>query len=136
MIQQAKELLKNKNLTSVLITPGETKMSNSTGIKHLLSWYNENPNVFRGGSTADTVVGLAAASILVFGGIKEVYGEVMSQSAVQLLENQGVSFSYGKVVESIMNRNGTDICPMEKICRDESSLEQAFNALRLKICGI
>ena len=135
MIQQAKKILKDEKLTCVLLNDGETKTANTMGIKHLIDWYLENSKIFSCGVIADTTVGLAVSSILVFGGIKEVYGEIMSQSAADLLEKHGINFSYGKLVKNIMNREGNAICPMEKICLGTADPEKSFNALRSKIYG-
>ena len=135
MITQAKKLLKTEGLTCVLINARETKTFSAPGIKHLIDWHTENPNVFRDAVIADTVIGLAAASILVFGGIKAVYGEIMSISAAELLQSHGVMFSYGKFVKNIMNRAKTDICPMERICLGLGPSD-AFERLKAKVLDI
>lgn len=46
--------------------------------------------------------------------IKNVYGEVLSRKAIPILEKYGIKYSFGTVTDSIKNRYGTGICPMEQ----------------------
>ncbi len=68
----------------------------------------------RGMAVADKIIGKAAALLLVCGGARSVYGEVMSEPAKALLEDAGVETACGTLVKAIRNRTDTDICPMEK----------------------
>lgn len=68
----------------------------------------------RGMAVADKIIGKAAALLLLCGGARSVYGEVMSEPAKALLEDAGVEVSCGTLVKAIRNRTDTDICPMEK----------------------
>lgn len=46
--------------------------------------------------------------------IKNVYGEVLSRKAIPILEKYGIKYSFYTVTDSIKNRYGTGICPMEQ----------------------
>ncbi len=40
----------------------------------------------------------------------------MSRKALELLDREGVKAGYETLVDNIINRAGTDICPVEKLC--------------------
>ena len=77
------------------------------------------------------MISLIAAAALLFlkAGINEVYGRVMSEGAKQLLEKNNVPCTFETLAEKIINRAGTDICPMEKTVENIDSPDTAFEAL-------
>ena len=52
--------------------------------------------------------------LLILGGVRAAYGEVMSAGAKALLEAHGIAVRYGVLTERIINRNGDGPCPMEQ----------------------
>jgi iron complex outermembrane receptor protein len=57
---------------------------------------------------------------MVVGGAKHVHADVMSEPALALLQHHHVKADYGTLVDHIINRAGTDWCPMERLSRDEN----------------
>lgn len=47
-------------------------------------------------------------------GVSEIYAQVTSKYAVAYLENKSVKLTYEKKTDHIINRLGTDMCPMEE----------------------
>ncbi|MBQ7638483.1 MAG: DUF1893 domain-containing protein [Clostridia bacterium] len=86
-----------------------------------------------GYSCADLIVGKAAAMLFVKAGIKEVYGKTMSESAKEFLNANGIAANHGALTKSIVNRDGTDICPMEKTVLFTEDADEAFIALKAKL---
>ena len=84
-------------------------------------------------SVADTVVGKAAALLFVKSGIKEVFAKTLSESAKKVLEENGVPYTYETLTEKIINRAGTDICPMEKAVLNTDDPEQAYTLIKLAL---
>ena len=95
----------------------------------------EGAGRFRGASFADKIVGKAAAMLYVRLGVKEVYGEVMTDTAHGILAAHGIRAEWGTLTERIINRAGTDICPMEKAVEGISDPAAAEAALR-RACGL
>lgn len=93
------------------------------GVSDLYRLYTNEPHVLHNASLADKVVGKGAAAIMVTGGVKSVFAEVISEPALALLEQAGVNVSYVNVVPFIINRNGNGRCPVEILC--EGSLTAA-----------
>ena len=90
------------------------------GVKDLLTLVTEQPEVLRCAMVADKAVGKAVAACMIQGGVKQVHADVMSEPALALLQAHGVTAGYRQLVDHIINRSGTDWCPMEKLSRDEN----------------
>ena len=86
-----------------------------------------------GYSVADIVVGKAAALLFVKCGIKKVFAKTLSQKGQKILEKYGVEYEYQTLAEYIINRAGTDICPMEKAVADIDDPEDAYSVLKDKL---
>ncbi len=82
-----------------------------------------------GYSVADVVVGKAAALLFVRCGIKSVFAKTLSQSAKNVFELYGVAYEYETLTERIINRAGTDTCPMEKAVWDINDPDEAYSIL-------
>ncbi len=102
---------------SCLISNGRTVyVGRERGVRDLFRLLEIEPEVLRGAFVADKVVGKGAASLMAAGGVAEVYAAVISRPALRLLTESDVAVSYGTLAENIINRAGTDICPVEKLC--------------------
>ena len=55
---------------------------------------------------------------MILSGVSEVYAEVVSRPALDLLTAEGIAVQYDVCVPAIINRAGTGICPVETLCRD------------------
>lgn len=86
-----------------------------------------------GYSVADLVVGKAAAMLFIKSGIKEVFAKTLSESGKKILENNGIYYEYETLTEKIINRAGTDVCPMEKAVKGTDDIEKAYLILKNKI---
>lgn len=75
---------------------------------------------------ADKVVGKGAAALMAIGGIKELYTDIISESACDLLTQAGIKVSYGKKVAYIINRTHTDRCPLEKLCAEARTPQECL----------
>lgn len=126
---RAKALLKTEGYTCVLCDADRVMTSRKTGIAPLVERL-ENGECLKGTAAADRVVGKAAAMLMVYGGVSEVYGEVMSQEAYRLLTAHGVTAEYGTLIPRILNRAGTGPCPMEQAVAELTEPADALPALQ------
>lgn len=130
-IQQAEAILKQKDAACVLITKdSRVLVSEQSGIRPLLEWLEKEPEAMRGACAADKVVGKAAALLMAFGGVSQVYAQIISESAMKSLEQNGITFSFGQKVPYIQNRDHSGMCPMEKRCLGLNLPQEAYAALR------
>lgn len=131
MLDKARKALLDHKLAIVY---GETTQTfNERGIKMLLSIVSDTPNLLCGATVADKIVGKAAALLMVHGNVKEVYAEVISESAIDVFRRYGIPFTYGTITSRIVNRLGTGICPMEETVLGISEPEKAFEALKVAL---
>ena len=112
-------ILHNEGLTLVVKSrDGVLHRFTQRGVKDLLTLVTQQPEVLREAMVADKAVGKAAAACMIEGGVIQVHADVMSEPALALLEAHKVTASHGTLVDHIINRSGTDWCPMEKLSRD------------------
>lgn len=115
-IDIAKKYLLDHDLSLVVVREGDILFESSgRGIKPLYDLIIKSPDLLKDAIVADKVTGTAAARLCRKWGIKANYGKLMSQGAVQVFESAGIYFEADQLVESIRNRDGSDLCPMEKI---------------------
>ena len=86
------------------------------GVADLHACYEESPELLRGAFVADKVVGKAAAALLALGRVEELHARVLSRPAAALLRSNGIRYTADAEVPHIINRKGTDWCPLEKLC--------------------
>ncbi len=114
---------------------GEFFTDDGRGISPMMRFISEVRDL-TGYSVADVIVGKAAAMLFVKAGIVSVHGRVMSESGKAFLETHGIPCSYDVLTDRIINRKGTDICPMEKTVADIDDPETAYTALAKKIAEL
>ena len=94
---------------------GEVTTYNQKGVRDLVWLLDNEPDRLRGATIADKIIGKAAAGLLVQGGVTEVYADVMSRAALSLLDEAGIVYTYGLLVERIVIPEGDSRCPLEQI---------------------
>lgn len=120
-IDIAKSTLQEEGLSVVMVKNQEVVYkSKDSGIKPLLFAYRNNLEELEGISVADKVIGKAAALLLIDGKIHDLYAELISDAALEILRETDIKVIYGERVERILNRDQTDLCPMEKLAQDEN----------------
>lgn len=109
---------------------GELRTFSRRGVADLFNLVADESDFLRGASVADRVIGRGAALLLVKGGAREVYAQVISSGALEVLRSAGIETSFGKEVPNIINRTGTDICPVEKLTASTSSPDEAYERIK------
>ena len=129
-LQTAKNNLEGH--TICLCKDGKCLFSEKRGIAPMMDFIADGVDL-SGYSVADLVVGKAAALLFVKCGIKRVFAKTLSESAKRVLELYGVDYEYETLAEKIINRDGTDICPMEKAVSGTDDAEEAYSILQNKL---
>ena len=76
------------------------------GVADLYDLLVQDADFLKGASVADKVIGKAAASLMVLGGVKEVYTHTISQPALLLLQEAGINVgSYAISIAEWSNAN-------------------------------
>lgn len=132
-VQLAKENLSGH--TICLCKDGECLFSEKRGIAPMMSFIADGVDL-AGYSVADVVVGKAVAMLFVKCGIANVYAKTLSISGKEMLDRHGVVCEYETLTDKIINRAGTDICPMEKTVLHTDDVEEAYLLLKNKLQSI
>lgn len=103
---------------SLVVDNGEIHIYGGRGVSDLFNLYNNNPEILEGANIADKVVGKGAAALMVAGKVSHVHADVISVPALALFRTSPVIVKYDKLVENIINRQGTGICPVETLCME------------------
>lgn len=129
-MKRAETLLKESGAACVLITKESRVLeSGENGVRPLMEWLRREPSALNGACAADKVVGKAAALLMAFGGVSEVYAEILSEAGEACLQEHGIPYSYGGRVPYIQNRQRTGMCPMEQCCAGIDSPAEAYESL-------
>ncbi len=90
----------------------------------------------RGVTTADRVVGKAAALLNLYMGAAEVHAGVISSGAKKLLSEHGVGFEFLEDTDVVKAKDGVVFCPFEKLVWDVSDPEEAHALIRAKLAEL
>jgi hypothetical protein len=132
----AKDLLKNRNLSLVIVRDGKVIFeSRLPGLAGLIQAIESMKVSLHSSSVADKIVGRAAALLLVYSRVSEVYAATVSNWGLTVLEEAGVRVEYEVLVPIILNRRGDDICPFEKISLTVSSPDEAYKMLKAALAS-
>lgn len=123
--------LKAEDLSLIFVKEGRVVyQSGHNGMKPFIDAIQTSRQNLEGSSIADKLVGRAAALLAVYVKVHSVYASVIGLEAAKLLEQHSIPCSYGRVVERVMNRAGTDICPFEKAVFDTDDPVEAYERIK------
>ena len=123
-------MLKREDVRGVVRSAsGRLKEFRRQVVADLFQLLTSEPAFLQGATMADRVVGRGAALLMVKGGVKEVFTFVLSQPALDVLSQAGITVTYDTLQPNIINRTGTDICPVEKLTADTADPDEAFRRI-------
>jgi hypothetical protein len=130
-VELAKEILGNKGITLVIVKEGKILFkSDLSGICGLLQAIEKLKKEMYGSSVADKIVGRAAALLLGYSHVNEVYAPVLSKEGLKVLEENQIRIEYLNLVQTVLDRTGKNICPFEKFSSEIKSLDKAHKQLK------
>lgn len=123
-LEIAKKYLYDNDLKLVVMKNGiPLATSTDRGIKPIYDVYTKELHHLEGAYIADRVTGKAAAMLLTKAGIKGIYTDLISDAAIEILEQYPILVEYKKRVPYILNREGDGMCPIEKISRSVDDVD-------------
>ena len=130
-LSKARDLLNSGNYTCVVCREDSVYTTSRRGVAPLLNWLDEKTDL-KGFSAADRVVGRGAACLYCLLGVREVFAQVMSHPAAEVLRAHGIAVQADLFVEGIVNRTDTGPCPFEAAVMDILDPQEALTAIRNK----
>jgi len=125
--------LQQEQLSCIAIIGESEYTSTLKGIAPLLIPLKENPDFFKDAIVIDRVIGKSAAFLLIKGRIKALHAVIISQHALDLLNQHQIPVTYDKLVPYIINNTKTSMCPMEASVLDITDPEVAYTTLIAKV---
>jgi hypothetical protein len=123
---QTIERLVVSDYSCIVINGDNEYIGQARGVKDLLHLLKDEPQILQEAFVADKVVGKGAAALMVLGKVSEVYAVLISRPALALLQRTDITVNYDTLVDNIINRAGTDICPVEKLCKDVDTADECL----------
>lgn len=133
-MEEAKKMIQDGKAECVLIKNDTIYgQERGRGVNPLLVMYDEHQDAMQGATLVDKVIGRAAAAIAICGKVKHVHGELMSEDAVEFLDQNGITSSYTTLVHRILNRKKDGLCPLEQSVKGIDDASVAIVSLRKRI---
>lgn len=130
-LEKAKQMIKDGKVSCVIIKNDKIiRTLCGQGVSPLLLIYENEPDILQDAFVVDKVIGKAAALLLVLGGAKGTYGLIMSAAARVYLDARGYQVDYGELINSIANRAGDGMCPLETSVLDIDNPETGYQILK------
>jgi iron complex outermembrane receptor protein len=126
VIQNLIEIRDKGNYSCVILNGEKPRAFNQRGVADLYDLLNAEPDLLKGATMVDKVVGKGAASLMVVGGIKRLHTKIICTTAIEMLRNAGVEVTFDEEVDFIYNNSKTDWCPLEKRCKDIKTAEECI----------
>lgn len=131
VFETAKEMIKTKKATCVLIKNGEIiHTASGKGVAPLIRLYEDEPEKLKDSFVVDKIIGKAAAMLTLLGGAKKVYGEIMSESGFAFLQENNMEALNGRCVDMISNRQKNGICPIERSVLEISDPNEGLTKIK------
>lgn len=127
-VHTARQKLQDGAYTCVVLCGGEEYNSHERGVKPLIMLLSSDRDL-RGAVAADKTVGAGAAHLYVLMGVRSLWANVISASAMQILADNQIELSFGECVPHIINRRGDGICPIEMAVAEAKSSQEAYGLI-------
>ena len=116
-------LLHTGGYSCVIANEGKIRTFTQRGVADLYDLLTREPEFLKGALIADKVVGKGAAALMILGGIKELYTDVVSSNAMDLFQTSDVKVDFVQEVPFIWS-------PVETMCSEEESAEAILQLIR------
>ncbi len=120
LINQETHTLIIENQEGVLLT------DNRFGVMCLIENFDKD---FGPVNIYDKLIGKGAALLMTKHKLVNVYAKTITTEAIEIL-SPICNLSYSREVENILNRDRSDLCPIEKIAKDISDVQVLYQALK------
>jgi hypothetical protein len=133
-LEVAELRLMNGDLSLVFVKNGEIVYhDNQSGLRPLVNAIRIHGQALRGSSLADRIVGRAASLLVIRAQVDSLFASTLSSGAARILERNRVRYQCVKMVKNILNRDGTDICPFERLVFDTDDPNESFRRINAAI---
>ena len=131
-LQKAIEIFNEGDCTCLLVKGTRVMKGYTSGIQPMIDFISSREDIF-GFSVASKVVGKATALLFVYSGIKNVYGEKVSESAIKVFEKHGLNYEAKEITNEIYEEDVSDTYILEKAVENIDDSFTAYSILYAKL---
>ncbi|MCO7112382.1 DUF1893 domain-containing protein [Bacteroides uniformis] len=124
------DILHKGGYSCVMKNREEVRTFTQRGVADLYDLYQADSAFMKGAAIADKVIGKGAAALMVLGGFKTVYADIISTPALALLCEAGIETTFAQEVPHIINRDKTGWCPLETACMELNTVEEMYPVIQ------
>lgn len=129
ILKSARCRLEAEKCSCVVVSGSLIVIGRERGVRDIWRLYSTS-TLLKGAVVADKVVGKGAAALLTAGGVARLYAAVISRPAHQMLVGNGVDVTYATIVDNIINRAATGVCPLEALCASTDDVESCVERVK------
>lgn len=123
------DILHRGGYSCVISHNGEIRTYHQRGVADLWQLCQDSEQFLLDAKVADKVIGKGAAALMIYGGVSEVYADVISQPAIDLLRAHDIDVSYLQLTDRILNRRADGLCPVESLCVHIESIDEMVKSI-------
>lgn len=127
-----REMTENLGIhTLAIFKNGKIKYYNQRNLKPVFLALEEN-NI-RDAFIVDRRISKASAILFAYGGAKHIKTPLMTKSAKEFFDKQGISYEADEIVDSVLDKNSKIKCPLEKLVLDIDDPKTGYEILKQKV---
>ncbi|MFY9535232.1 MAG: DUF1893 domain-containing protein [Bacillota bacterium] len=129
-LRHAQRLIRDNGLGLVALKDGKVLIeAKERGIRPFVKAVMELGEKLEGAVIGDRVIGRASAMLCIYSGVAAAYTPLASDAAIEELRMADILLVADERTPHILNRNGTDVCPFEKMTEPLESSHEVFRVL-------
>jgi len=133
-IALAQKVITSEDVSVVVVDYGKIlRKKKGQGIKPFLEVIEEMGDEIHGSVIGDRILGRASALLCRYSKIRAVYSPQATKTAIAILIMGSIPAQIEKLVPFIKNRDGSGLCPFEKMLENIDEPKKAYNFLKEKV---
>jgi len=130
-LEISKARLNQRNFSLVIVKDRKILFETvSSGLWGLLQAIELLDKELAESSVADKVMGRAAALLLVYSCVSAVFAVTISEEGIKVLKDNGILYQFENRVPHILNSEGDDMCPFEKLTITLTNPAETYSRLK------
>lgn len=133
-VQVEQEMLKNLDKhTLAIYKNGKIKYYDQRNLKPVFLAFEDFNNDFKDCFIVDRRISKASAILFAYGNAKKLRTPIMTKSAREFFQKQGINCKADEVTDSVLDKNSKIKCPLEKTVLNIDDPKTAYNLLKQKV---
>ena len=129
-IELTRKIIRENGMGLVAVKEGEILIeAQDRGVRPFVQAVIDLGEQLNGAVIGDRVIGRASAMLCIYSGAVAAYTPLVSEQAIAELQSANIRLVADKRTPCILNRQGTDMCPFEKMTEAITSPNEVFQIL-------